>query len=341
MKRIQRLCAITVCCGMTFAAVPAGAQAPDGAGPSASSTPSPETTDEVRLLIRQGEALYEHDQLAEARAVLLRAWAIQQSYDIATTLGQVEYDLEHFAEAARYLDYALRHFAPSESKEALAEARKVFALAKERVAAVRVRVNVDGAEVLVDGQSTGRSPLESAAYVMPGSHVVEAKFGGTSDSVPITAAAGQNLLVDLDLRSPAGTGGAGAARKTASGRTIALVTGLAITGVALGSTAYFAVRAKGANDDAQSLLSRATEEHGANPCAVPSAICSDIADKLDTRNSANNAANWSLGIAAVAAVATGIVFFAWPTENERVRTLRLVPGAAPGAAGFLLDGRFW
>src|SRR4030095_13121064 len=94
----------------------------------------------------------------EARRLLLQLWAESPSYDVAVTLGQVEYQLKNYAAVVGYLEYAIEHAPPTEKPDTIEQYKSDLANAKTLVGTVRVSVNLDGADIKVDGEKVGTSP---------------------------------------------------------------------------------------------------------------------------------------------------------------------------------------
>ncbi|KYF82603.1 hypothetical protein BE11_37025, partial [Sorangium cellulosum] len=79
-------------------------------------------------------------------------------------------------------------------------AEKWLAESRAQVGAVAVTVGTAGAEVLVDGKSVGRAPLEGEVFVEPGEHRVEARLEGyVPVSQTVTAAKGEAKDVALSM----------------------------------------------------------------------------------------------------------------------------------------------
>lgn len=123
-------------------------------------------------LYRQANALYDQKKLAEAESRYLEAWALRPTWDIATNLAACELDMGKYRDAAKYFSFALRNF-PARGK---AEEQKVLetrlALAKEKVVTLHVAVNVDKADISVNGKLTGASPLQEELFADSGSITV-------------------------------------------------------------------------------------------------------------------------------------------------------------------------
>ena len=150
----------------------------------------------ARERFQEGVKYYDAKQYDKARAAFLQAYALKKHPAVLLNLAQSELRLAHEADAAKHFSQFLR-----ESKDAAAaerqEAEKGLSAAKASVAELSVNVDVDGAEVLVDGNLEGRSPLPGPVYMKPGSHNVEARKDGKTTQSGVTALVGQSGSVDL------------------------------------------------------------------------------------------------------------------------------------------------
>ncbi len=156
-------------------------------------------------LFRRGKALVKEDRWEEARRAYLAGWQIKQGYDIAGNLGSVELELGLARDAAGHLAYCIKSFPATGTAAQLAYIKGRFEEARQRVAALGIQVNVDGAEVYVDGRSIGRSPFPDDVYIEPGARTLEAKLAGFAPSkLEITADKGSWQSVALVLRAGAG-----------------------------------------------------------------------------------------------------------------------------------------
>ncbi len=151
---------------------------------------------------RQGKALVKKDLWEDARRAYLAGWQIKRGYDIAGNLGSVELELGLSREAAEHLAYCIKSFPATGTAAQLAYIKGRFEEARQRVAALSIQVNVDGAEVYVDGRSIGRSPFPDDVYIEPGSRTLEVKLAGFAPSKrAVEAAKGSWQSVALVLRA--------------------------------------------------------------------------------------------------------------------------------------------
>nr|WP_240806965.1 PEGA domain-containing protein [Polyangium spumosum] len=79
----------------------------------------------------------------------------------------------------------------------------MFAEAKAKVGTVIVNIDVEGAEVQVDGKPVGTSPLAGAVFVEPGAHTITARKEGAPEAKQdLAAAPGAESTVSLVLTPP-------------------------------------------------------------------------------------------------------------------------------------------
>ncbi|MFS8071089.1 MAG: hypothetical protein ACMG6S_32370, partial [Byssovorax sp.] len=124
---------------------------------------------------RQGKAFVKEDRWEDARRAYLAGYKIKRGYDIAGNLGNVELELGLARDAAEHLAYCIKSFPATGTASQLAYVKGRFEEARQKVSALSIQVNVDGAEVFVDGRSIGRSPFADDVYVEPGARTLEVK----------------------------------------------------------------------------------------------------------------------------------------------------------------------
>ncbi|WP_437286484.1 hypothetical protein [Sorangium sp. So ce406] len=150
-------------------------------------------------LYREGNQFYDEGRFAEAEARYQAAWDLQQSFDVAGNLGNVELEVNQPREAAEHLLYALDTFPLGEKLEKRSFLQKRLAEAKSQVGTLRISVNVDDAEVLIDGKLIGHSPLDTQVFVDPGKRTLEARRAGARTSTSLFVARGSDQRIALSL----------------------------------------------------------------------------------------------------------------------------------------------
>jgi hypothetical protein len=287
--------------------------------------------DRVRSLFRRGAAAFQAGKLEEARQLLLEAWAVRQTYDVASSLAQIELELKRYADAAQHLDFCIRNFAPVESEQTLQQIRKAFADVKTRVGAINVSPNPGGAEIFVDNVRVGTSPLPATLFVEPGSHKLAAHLGGASAEQIVNAEAGKGYTVELKLsegaQSPAPSiapvsSGIEAQPPASAGTTSqardytpAIITG-SVGAAALITGIVFVFEAAHKDSQRDDQLARLA---GSNRCGAQTPYASTCAQVSSLDSDARTFRTLSFvgfGAAAVAGVAT---YFLWPRNPDQAQ----------------------
>jgi hypothetical protein len=324
--------------------------------------PTTKTVDQqVIELFDRGTGFYLKAQWREAEAAFQTAWDLKKSYDIAGNLGEVELKLGQARDATEHLSYSLQHF-PATGKEAHRnKLQQLFEQARKEVVTLRVRVNIDGAQVLVNGRLVGQSPLAEDIYVDSGRTMLEARLAGHETATQaIESAKGWSEETTLVLKPmPQGDGGVGRgtpdgpgdAPETSpgffDGKSLPLI--IAGAGVTVGlliTGGVLTAAANGKGSDAAAQLD--TLEQMALPCsnAKITKLCTEQRDTLRSQSTLANAAVAMFVVGGVAAGATAAYIF-WPTGAKRAAAppetslnVRAAPAVGPGGGGLLLSGTF-
>jgi hypothetical protein len=299
---------------------------------------SVDDNDEARRLYRNGVAAFDADKPQEARQLLLRAWSIRRTYDVASVLGQVELALNLPRDAAEHLDFAIRNFPPQLSADALQRVRDTFSQAEKRVGTLLVRVDRAGTKILVDAKVVGTSPLSSPLFLEPGAHTVEAEEGSARASRTVAVEAGATQSLGLDLGRSTPLPAQQTSRDGSSTRTVALIGGgtIVLVGAALG--VGFSLSAASDRDRGDTL--RASLANGAcSPSQPPSASCSALLRASEAHDRDRNIATASFAVAGAALVATAAYLFLTGTDAPHEATA--APGVRLGATATKDQGALW
>jgi hypothetical protein len=143
--------------------------------------PTPEEVQQAQVRWNEGKAYFDAGNFEAARVAFKQAYTVFPHAAFLQNLGEAELRTGRPVEAARHFTSFLR--AGSSGSPAQRElARKSLAKAAERLGAIVITTNVDDAEIRVDDEIVGRSPLGSLAwYVEPGRHLVTARKDGYLD----------------------------------------------------------------------------------------------------------------------------------------------------------------
>jgi hypothetical protein len=304
----------------------------------------------------RGKALIKDGNIKEAYKQYKAAWDLKKSYDIAANLGNVEYQLGMPRDAAEHLAFSVRNAAVSVTSDRLDKAKKLLEQARTLVGAVVVKVNLDGADVLIDGELMGRSPLSDEIYVDPGSRTIEARLPGhepvketvdcARSSMQTVALTLKPIVIPPDVGSarpiatsaPPPPGGGGPRRMSLP---IAVGAGVAVAGVGLGLTATLISNAR-SGDATQLRDELAGKPENTSACRqtpLP-AKCEELQGAYVDVGSFRNVAIIGFATAGVAALAT--VTYALIPSPVPVTTgqVRASINVGPDGGGLMIHGRF-
>jgi Tetratricopeptide repeat/PEGA domain len=171
LKRLHETTCIFVALLAIFAEAPARAQP----------APTPEEVQQAQVRWNEGKAYFDAGNFEAARVAFKQAYTVFPHAAFLQNLGEAELRTGRHVEAARHFTAFLR--ASSTGSPAQRElAKKSLAKAAERLGSIIVTTNVDDAEIRIDDEVVGRSPLGSLAwYVEPGRHLITARKDGYLD----------------------------------------------------------------------------------------------------------------------------------------------------------------
>ena len=174
--RARRLWPAALVIAVAIAAVQLGitppAHAQDGDAPE---------LDQADVLFQKGNTAYREKKWQEAYDAYTKAFALKQSYDIAGNLGDVELMLGKHRDAAEHLAFSLRSW-PALRLEQKKRTAERLAEAKKSIGALVISVDVNGAEISVNGKVVGKSPLPGPVFTEPGPVSVEARLDANTAS---------------------------------------------------------------------------------------------------------------------------------------------------------------
>lgn len=152
----------------------------------------------ARERFKEGVTYFDKKDFAKARVAFLQAYALKKHPAVLLNLAQSELRSGHEADAAQHFSQYLReHKEASENERQSAETG--LNAAKALVAEVTLDVDVSGAELSVDGEALGSSPLPGPIFLAPGSHRLVARKDAKSSSSDVSLAAGQKTRLGVKL----------------------------------------------------------------------------------------------------------------------------------------------
>jgi len=336
MKTIREVCSPTGFSALLWLAIALGAptiQAQTTNGASATPASTDDENARAQSMYRQALAVFKSQNFEEARKILLQLWSFRKTYDVASALAKTELKLELYRDAANHLQFCLDNFAPVSSKKTLDTIKEMLTEAVVHVGTLRVKTNLDGAEIQIDGRAVGASPLKSPLYVDPGQHEVTVMLAGDKETEPIEVAAGKDLAVDIPLGhkaakapttpSPAGTSVAPIKTSPPAPtpyvpseepkRSVApLIVGGAVFAAGLGTGIGFLLASNSKQDDAKALAA----QNGVYGCySTASVDCTNQKNAWESKDRDRNISTASFILAGAAAIAVPIYWF-WPRNGS-------------------------
>ena len=303
--------------------------------------PKPPTSanldDKSNELFDQGTVAFDAGRFPIAESKFEQAWALKQTHDIAGNLGIVKLRLGKHAEAAKHLTWALKHLPPTEASSTRKGLEQELQKARSKASSLRVRVNISGAEITVNGRAAGMSPLVDEVFVEPGLvNVTARKDGYTVAQNAPTVRQGESRELSLEL-----------ALRTDASKKRSVVPGVILGGVAgaaLAAGIGLLVDAGAKGSHAKELSdSISLAGHG---CAAGSPIydsrCAEVLAAASAGDS-NHSAGVGLLIGAGAAAVGATAYFLWPASSNGAPTagsLGIAPDVSRTSAGFVFTGTF-
>lgn len=183
--------------------------------PALAQEPSAEDIAKARPLYKRGLELYSDGAFDAALVELQKAHALAPSYRILYNIALVNGQLNDFAAALQAYRGFLEEGGKKVDAKRRAEVEREIKRLEGRVAEVTLRVNVDGAEVLVDDAVVGTSPLPGPLLVNSGKRKLTAtKSGYTPTTRVLIVGGGDATELELELRDPQARASAGSAPAT-------------------------------------------------------------------------------------------------------------------------------
>lgn len=314
----------------------AGAQQPQPAV-----NPVTAAMDKADELYRQGNEAYKQNKLKDAYGFYRDAWNLKKSYDIAGNLGAVELAINMPRDAAEHLLHSLRQFPANGKPEARDKTRQRLEEALKQIGTVFIKVSVDGADVLIDGRSIGKAPLEQEVFVEPGGRKVEAKIDGYEPaSQTLQVGKGTTHQVSLKLKKTAPPPPVAVTPTRPSWTVPVIVVGASLAAASFGTGIGLFVASGAKGSEADEKLAELKRTHGAIPCpAAPG--CSEVKDLRADHDTFHNVAIGTFVLGGVFAAATvSSVFLLGPKRSKTEPEVRVAPAVGPTSRGLFVTGSF-
>lgn len=180
-----------------FAAEPAA----DGAAtaPSAAS-PAPAAVEEAGKRYDRGLRFYSEGDYRLAVIEFERTYELVPDYRVLYNIGQVRIQLGDYARARKALERYLKEGAGQLKPDREKAVHADLEMLESRTATLLIVASEAGAEVLVDGETVGATPLSDPVLMNAGEHVIELrKLGFRSQQVRRTLAGSDMSEVNVKL----------------------------------------------------------------------------------------------------------------------------------------------
>ncbi len=163
--------------------------------------PARNNPDEAKKHFQRSRELYDEGDFAGALKEIERSYASFPNFKLLYNMGQIQAQQQDYAPALKSFRKFLAEGANEVPEARRAEVLKEIDKLRTRVGEVSIAVNVEGAEISVDDQVVGRSPLSEAKIVNIGKRKVSATLPNHFPVTKFVDVAGlDTLTVKLELQ---------------------------------------------------------------------------------------------------------------------------------------------
>ncbi|HEY5955734.1 MAG TPA: PEGA domain-containing protein [Polyangiaceae bacterium] len=236
---------------------------------NAAADPSGSQAEEASQRFQRGVKLYRERSFDGALAEFNRAYELAPNYRVLFNIGQVHAERGDYVAAIKafrqYLNDGAGAIEPARASEVQSELTRL----EGRIAKITVTSNVEGAELLVDGELMGSLP-QALVPVNAGSRRISLrKKGYEADEIRVMLASGEEKAIEIKLQkdatqasriAPASGDNPTSMDKSqlespaSSGLGVGFWVSLSATVIAGGATAVFGVLTNDANDNYDAAL---------------------------------------------------------------------------------------
>jgi hypothetical protein len=297
--------------------------------------------DKADELYRQGNDAYKQNRLKDAYNFYRDAWNLKKSYDIAGNLGAVELAINMPRDAAEHLLHSLRQFPANGKPEARDKTRQRLEEALKQIGTLVIKASVDGADILIDGKSIGKAPLEQEVFVEAGARRIEAKFEGyESAQQQLQVAKGSTHQVALKLKKSAPPPPVVVTPTRPSWTVPVIVVGASLAAASFGTGIGLFVASGSKGTEADEKLAELKRTSGATPCPTQPG-CAEVKDLRADHDTFHNVAIGTFVLGGVFAAATVTsVFLLNPKRSGTESDVRVAPAIGPTSQGLFVTGTF-
>lgn len=218
--------------------------------------PSAAARTEASQHFRRGVELYQEKDHEAALVEFQRAYELAPDYRLLYNIGQAKLEVKDYLGAAQAYDAYLTEGGGAIPPERRTQVEGDLAELKGRVGRVSIYANMDGADVFLDDQKIGTTPISSTVLANVGQHRITARTkDGATDAQMVNVAGGDIAEVALTLIEPQGkTVVVREGRKELSKRRQAALITWGAGGALLIGALVTGLMANGAEDDLKKLI---------------------------------------------------------------------------------------
>ncbi len=149
---------------------------------------------------QKGVELYDENDFSGALIEFKRAYEIAQDYHVLFNVSQTYYQMQNYAGALDAFQRYLNEGGANVARDRRQYVEKEIQKLKGRVALVRIAVNVAGADITVDDEKVGTSPLDHPVTVSQGKRKIMATLAGKPPATSmIEVAGGDSPSISLQI----------------------------------------------------------------------------------------------------------------------------------------------
>ncbi len=280
---------------------------------------------------QQGNVEFEKKNWPAAEAAYLKAWALNRTFDVAANLGEVEFHLGKWRNAAEYLDYSLRTAPPSSKPAQRERTTHFFEEVKDKVGVLHLHGNVEGATVSINGKSLVADDVGHDVFVDAGPMTVVAKRPGYTEaraSVDVKPGATSDVALNIEPLP----------QETKSAIPLILLSAASAAGLGVGIA--MTVVSNGKSTDAVAQRTKILQDGG--QCVKPGSAfvgaCGEMKGALETLDSTATAAR--IAYVASGVLAIGAITYALLPQPKPASTgwVRAVPSIGSSGGGIVVLG---
>lgn len=199
--------------GLTLAPLPADAQqkpkkeakkteAPAKPAPPAIPTLSESLTGTAKTGYEAGRVLFQDGDYAGAALKFQKAYAASKDARLLWNVAAAEKNLRHYSKVITALEQYLAEGGDKLTDQDRADAKQLVETVAAFVGSLEMTVDQPDAEISIDGEPTGKSPLSGPVRLDHGAHVVSVKKQGFEDySVRPTIGGGETQTLKVVLKA--------------------------------------------------------------------------------------------------------------------------------------------